>query len=455
MRRVWKKEFFLILGFFILFLQSLLLAVDVEKNIFIDRRQKLAASVREGIIIIQSEEKNQDHLFEHFVPDSDSHDFIYLTGLETARSILIICPSSKDFGEILYCEGDPEKIRESTGIQHVFPPENLISDLSNAYTDFSLLRYTQRIRKRLSSELSKALYNNGGKKIIYFNFPRFINLSEDPPKRLDFIKKIQEFSPKYEIRDASELLDSLRMYHDEYGLRQLQRAIQITGEAISECMKSAIPGMSEAQLRSIFSFVCDYKGADGFGFPTSVRSGPRIQGEKSSRREKILKKGDLIVIDCGAEVNHYTADIKRTFPVSGEFTEKQKEIYNILRKAQEACIKMVGPGITMKDLQEKAIKVLDQEGGYGKYFSWGTSHFLGMDVHDVGNNLIPFKPGVVITVEPGIVLPEFSVELEDDVLCTKNGYEWLSEFIPREIKDIQEIMREKGIGKYFKPDFFK
>jgi len=221
--------------------------------------------------------------------------------------------------------------------------------------------------------------------------------------------------------------------------------VNITGIAIQECMKSAKPGMTEAQLRSIFRFVCDFNGTDNLGFNTTVRSGPRIQGEKSSRRTKILQKGELIVMDCGAEVNHYTADIKRTFPVSGKFSEEQKRIYNILKEVQEACIKMVKPGITMKELQEKAIQLLDEAGGYGKYFRWGTSHFLGMDVHDVGNNLIPFKPGIAITVEPGIVLPDFSVELEDDVICTENGYEWLSESIPREVDDIEKLMQLEGI----------
>lgn len=110
---------------------------------------------------------------------------------------------------------------------------------------------------------------------------------------------------------------------------------------------------------------------------------------------------------------------------------------------------MVRPGVTMKDLQETAIRILDEEGEYGKYFRWGTSHFLGMEVHDHGNNLIPFKPGIMITVEPGLVMPDFSVVLEDDVLCTENGYEWLTEFIPRETEDIERVMKEEGIGEIF------
>lgn len=100
----------------------------------------------------------------------------------------------------------------------------------------------------------------------------------------------------------------------------------------------------------------------------------------------------------------------------------------------------------MKALQEKALEILDREGGYGRFFYWGTSHFLGMEVHDHGNNLIPFKPGICITVEPGLVMDEFTIVLEDNVLCTEEGYEWLTEFIPREIADIENIMKEKGIG---------
>ncbi len=438
---------FAIMAFFLSL--STLESFSQDKNIFKERRQKLAASIDQGIVIIQSTERNQNNLLEFYVDNSDNHDFIYLTGLETPGATLILCPGSETYPEILYIDGDPDEIKRQTGVEHVFPPNSLMPDLSNAYSDFSQLRYTQRRFKLLPSEIARILYNNGGKKIVYFNFPRFVNLEDIPPKRLELIHKIQYFSPKYEIRDVSDPLDKLRMYHDEYGLEQLREAARISGEAMIECMRSAKPGMTEEQLRSVFNFVCHFKGVMQFGFPTSVRSGPRRGSEHFPRNLKKMKAGDLITIDAGAEINHYSADIQRTFPVSGKFTEKQKRVYHILKKAQEACIQLVRPGVTMKDLQEKAMEVLDTEGGYGKYFRWGTSHFLGMEVHDHGNNLIPFKPGIAITVEPGIVLPEFSVVLEDDVVCTKDGYDWLTEFIPREIEDIEKVMREKGIGEIF------
>lgn len=449
MRQNNKLKFFLLFIISSIFLISNSPVFSQDKNVFQQRREKLASMVEKGIIVIQSTERNQNNLHEFFVPNSNNHDFIFLTGLEAPGATLILCPGSEEYPEVLYIPGNPEDIKKQTGIQHVYPPENLFPDLSNAYTDFSLLRYTQQRFKPLPSEMARILYNNSKKKIIYFNFPRFVNLAEPPPKRLELIKKIQYFSPKYEIEDVSDLLDTLRMYHDEYGLKQLRIATRISGEAMIECMKSAIPGMSAEQLRSVFNFVCLFKGAKSFGFPTSIRHGPRGFQEHFPRDSEILKAGELITIDAGAEINHYTADIQRTFPVSGKFSEKQRKVYNSLKKAQEACIKIVRPGVTMKDLQETAIRVLDKEGGYGEYFRWGTSHFLGMEVHDHGNNLNPFKPGIVITVEPGLVMPEFSVVLEDDVLCTENGYEWFTEFIPREIEDIERVMKEEGIGEIF------
>ena len=322
-------------------------------------------------------------------------------------------------------------------------------DLSNAYTDYSLLRYTQLRFKPLPSEISRIWYTSGEKKVVYFNFPRFVNLEEPPPKRLELINRIQSFSPKYEIRDISDYLDKLRMYHDEYAIIQLKRATRISGEAMIESMKSVQSGMTAEQLRSVFNFVSHFKGAKTFGFSTSIRSGPNSSVEHFPRNEQILKAGDLVTIDAGVEINFYSADIQRTFPVSGKFTKKQAKIYNILKRTQEICIQMVKPGVTMKQLQETAIKTLDEQGGYGKYFRWGTSHFLGMEVHNHGNNLLPFKPGICITVEPGLVLDEFTIVLEDDVLCTSDGFEWLTQFVPREIEEIERIMKEDGIGKIY------
>ncbi len=444
-----ENKIFIISILLFFLVPSILKCFSENANIFNERRDKLSSQVKEGIILIQSSERNQNNLLEFFVPNSDNHDFIFLTGLETPGATLVLCPDSKDYPEILYIDGDPDEIKQKTGIAHVFPPGNLMPDLSNAYTDYSLLRYTQLRFKPLPSEISRILYAEGTKKVVYFNFPRFVNLEEPPPKRLELINRIQSLSPKYEIRDISDYLDRLRMYHDEYGITQLKRAARISGEAMIESMKSVTAGMTAEQLRSVYNFVSHFKGAKSFGFSTSIRSGPSRSAEHFPRNEQSLKAGDLVTIDAGVEINFYSADIQRTFPVSGKFTEKQAKIYNILKRTQEICIRMVKPGVTMKQLQEAAIQALDEQGGYSKYFRWGTSHFLGMEVHDHGNNLIPFKPGICITVEPGLVLEEFTMVLEDNVLCTEDGFEWLTQFVPREIEEIERIMEEDGIGKIY------
>ena len=418
-----------------------------ENDIFQSRRQKLAASIPDGIAIIQSTVRNQNELLEFFIPNSDNHDFIFLTGMELPNATLILCPGSETHPEILYCPGDSREIARQTGIKHVYPTDQLLPDLSNAYTDYSQFRVTQRRFKPLPTEIARILYREGDKKIVYFNFPRFVNLSQPPPERLEFIQCFQAFSPKYEIRDVSDLIDSLRMYQDEYALIQLREACRISGEAMIECMRSVTPGMNQEQLRALFDYVCHFHGAKSFGFPTSIVSGAERSTEHFPRGMKVFQDGDLLKIDAGAEINHYTADIQRTFPASGTFTAHQKKMYTILKEAQEACIRLVRPGVTMQDLQDEAMRVLNEAGGYGKYFRWGTSHFLGMEVHDNGDNLIPFKPGIFITVEPGLSMPEFTITLEDDVLCTEDGYEWFTESIPREIEDIERVMKEEGIGE--------
>ncbi|MBN2431351.1 MAG: aminopeptidase P family protein [Acidobacteria bacterium] len=421
------------------------LVAAADTGIFQARRQRLAAAIPEGIAIMQSAARNQANLYEFFVPNSDNHDFIYLTGLQTPGATLVLCPGSEEYPEILYVDAEPGAVRSATGIAHVYPVKNLMRDLSNAYTDYSQLRYTQRRFKPLPSEISRVLYNDGGPKVIYFNYPRFVNLDEPPPERLDLARRIAVFSPKYELRDLADILDPIRMAHDEYAVTQLRQAARISGRAMMECMRSTRPGLTEDQVAALFDFACRYQGATRFGFPTEVHAGPRSLDEREDRPVRVLRAGDLVTIDAGAEINHYTADIQRTFPVSGTFTPEQRRVYDILKEAQDACIRLVRPGVTMQDLQNEALRVLDEAGGYGKYFFWGTSHFLGMEVHDHGNNLAPLVPGVCITVEPGIMLPEFTVILEDDVLCTATGYEWLTEFIPREPDEIEQLMQKMGI----------
>jgi Xaa-Pro aminopeptidase len=156
-----------------------------------------------------------------------------------------------------------------------------------------------------------------------------------------------------------------------------------------------------------------------------------------------MRPGELIVVDIGAEYSGYAADVTRTYPVSGRFTERQREIYQIVLDAQKAALERVMPGVPIGGRVgvHAAARDYIAARGYGDYFIHGTSHYLGLYVHDVGDTSRPLEPGMVLTVEPGIYLPEenLGVRIEDDVLVTRDGYRMLSDF-PREIDQIEALM---------------
>jgi Xaa-Pro aminopeptidase len=150
-------------------------------------------------------------------------------------------------------------------------------------------------------------------------------------------------------------------------------------------------------------------------------------------------------MDIGAEYDHYAADVSRTIPVSGKFSPEQKKIYEIVLKAQKAAMAKIKPGAYVReDVHAEARRVIEAA-GYGEYFIHGTSHFIGLDVHDVGDYGQPLRPGMVISVEPGIYIPDkgIGVRIEDDVLITKDGYKLLTAGIPREIDEIEKLLSKK------------
>jgi Xaa-Pro aminopeptidase len=163
-----------------------------------------------------------------------------------------------------------------------------------------------------------------------------------------------------------------------------------------------------------------------------------------------MEAGDLVVIDVGAEYAQYTADVSRTFPVSGRFTERQKAIYDLVLGAQSAAIEAVKPGVTMRELNQVARAYMDQHSGdlcgessCSRYFVHGLGHWIGMRVHDVGDYSMPLEPGMIFTIEPGIYIPEeqLGVRIEDDILVTPDGSENLSSGAPRTTEDIERLMQ--------------
>ena len=377
-------------------------AVPVER--LEARRQALLERMGEGVAVIRSAQVRS--ITRDYPQDSDfrqDNDFFYLTGLETPSSAVVLIARADGPDEvILYVPPRDPAEERWTGPQVGPGPEAVrISGIQDV-----------RSTELLETEVEALL---GGR------------------------------SP----REVRAEVHALRLVKDADELRRLRRAIDITVEAQREAMRSVQPGMWEYELEALIEYTFRRRGAERVGFPSIIGSGPNstiLHYDKNRRR---MEAGDLVVVDIGAEFGYYTADVTRTLPVSGRFTARQRELYDLVLGAQQAAIDAVRPGVTIAELTGIARAYMrDNSAGLcgpvtcDRHFVHGLSHWLGMDVHDVGEYSTPLAPGMVLTIEPGLYIPEeqIGIRIEDDILVTADGYEILSAGAPRTADDVERAM---------------
>ena len=267
--------------------------------------------------------------------------------------------------------------------------------------------------------------------------------------------QLRDRFPDIEIKSPGSLTSSLRVHKSEQEIALMQQAVDITIAAHIEAFKSMQPGTFEYQVEAVIEYIFKYFGSRQLAFPTIVGSGPNSLDLHYMDGVRKIESGDMVVMDIGCEYDHYCADITRTIPANGKFTPQQKEIYNIVLEANETVINMLRPGVTMAQM-DSTVRAIMTRYGYEKYIRHGCTHYLGLDVHDVGDRSKPFEPGVVVTVEPGLYIPKNSdlpeeywnigVRIEDDVLITEDGHRVLSAGCPKTVAEIEALMKLEGLG---------
>jgi Xaa-Pro aminopeptidase len=294
----------------------------------------------------------------------------------------------------------------------------------------------------------------GAAPILYFDYARSRDLSGPLTPDEELLKRARDRGAVISIKSAGNLIAPLRRIKSPAEVEILENAAAITAEALKEAMRSASPGLYEYQIQSVIEHVFSFNGAPQPGFATIVGSGPNSCILHWSANTRPTGDGDLAVLDVGAEYRRYTADITRTIPLSGTFTKRQRDVYEIVLQANEAAIEMVAPGVDMRAIDSRVNEILSQGliklglikdmGGLRKYYIHGLSHSVGLQVHDVGG-LGLLQTGMVITIEPGLYVPEegFGIRIEDDVVVTESGHKVITAGVPKAAQEVEAMMKQK------------
>ncbi len=284
----------------------------------------------------------------------------------------------------------------------------------------------------------------------------FVPLREVSFESLMFFKQVVELVPglKNKLIDISPLIGQLRRKKEMRELEHMYKAIEITAAAQEGAAQMIAPQVTESTVQAAIEYIFA-EGQSVRAFPCIVGSGINSTILHYVDNVAVMQKGDLVVIDIGASYNHYAADVTRTYPVSGTFSKRQKEIYQLVLDAQTYIAEAVKPGMYLRNAQfpEESLHHMAaaffKDHGYGDYFPHGIGHFVGLDVHDVGDVQKPLQPGDVITIEPGLYIREekLGVRIEDMYWIVQDGEVCLTEGIVKEVEQVEELMKQLKSGQ--------
>ena len=416
-------------------------------------------------------------------------DFYYLTGIDQEESILVLMPGNKERKEMLFVlPRDPER-EHWTG--HRLDKEEATHD-SGVATVYE----TTQFENFLSSVLSRRAYGEGLDpkeydtffKALKENHARLQLLLGPPPGPKEELPQIYQFANRtrerffgFTVNDATPVVESQRQVKSAYEQKVLQRSADISSEAHRAGMKAAHPGAYEYEVEAAIEYIYKKNGANDWGYPSIVGSGPNattLHYEKSTRQ---MQAGELLLVDAAANYQYMTVDITRTYPVSGTFSPAQKDIYNLVLQAQTEAMKVAATGAKLSNVHNKTVDVIKQgllklglitDATGDQYRTWYThraTHWIGMDVHDVGERDRTLAPGMAFVIEPGLYIrdgaldqlpktPEnaafiqkvrpayekyrnIGVRIEDSFLLTDSGLQRLSSKVPRTVEEIESFMK--------------
>lgn len=425
----------------------------INSSLFTGNRERFTARMKpNSMAIIQSNDEfprsgDQNFTFHQNV------DLFYLSGIDQEETILVLFPDSPipAYKEVLFLKKTNEHIAVWEGHKYTKEEAFTASGIRSIFwtEDFKtilpmLMHYTENV------------YINTNENDRYVHINQY--------RDLRFARDLMAQYPVHKYERAAPILRDLRAIKSQGEIDLIQIACNITGKAFDKVLKFVKPGVTEYEIEAeiIAEFIRNR--ATGHAYNPIIASGANACVLHYNDNNQVCKDGDVILFDFAAEYANYNSDLSRSIPVNGRYTDRQRAVYNAVLRVMVEAKKMLVTGTILDEYQKEVGKLMESEmiglglldrhdvekqnpamPLYKKYFMHGTSHFLGLDVHDIGNRYVKMQPGMVFTCEPGMYIPEegLGIRIENDILITENGNVDLMAHIPIEAEEIEEIMNSK------------
>lgn len=418
--------------------------------LYVENRKRFAAQMIPGSIAVFHSNDIMPTNADGTMPFRQNNDLYYLCGIDQEDTILILCPDYYDSSlrEVLF-------VRETNAHIAVWEGKKLDKEEAQELSGIRKVVWSTDFLKLFQVMVTEC-------DTVYLNSNEHIrSTSEVQTRDARFIQYIKEKFPLHSLRRAAPIMHALRSVKSSFEIEAIRHACSITKKAFLRSLQLIKPGVSEHEIEAAIWHEFLLNKSRGPAYYPIIASGASSCVLHYNDNNKILKEGEVLLMDFGCEYANYASDLTRTVPVSGIYSPRQKELYEAVLHVMRQAIKMLVPGNTMDQyheavgaiMEEQLIKVglLDaaevkrqspESPLYKKYFMHGTSHHLGLDVHDVGKKSARFSPGMVFTCEPGIYVPkeEVGIRIENDILITENGPVDLMSDVPIEIAEIEALM---------------
>ncbi len=421
---------------------------------FAERRTKFFDFMEKGIALFPSNKESIMSNDVHY-PYRQNSDLLYLCNFPEPETILVMVKSEEERKTILFVPPRDPEFEIWNGLR-----EGVDGAIQNYGADEA---YSN---EELEEKLQELL---GGQPVLYYAFGNNPDIDKLILDSKQILRKKRKKFPSI-IVDPTPQVHEMRLIKSDKEIEVMKKGAEISMEAHLLAMKATKPGMMEYQIDAIYEYVFKSRGAKRAAYPSIVGSGKNATILHYAQNDAVLRNGDLLLVDAGCEYNNYAIDITRTWPVNGKFNPAQRRIYELVLNVQEACIEKCQPGILFEDLHNFAVRQLTEglvdlglldgeiekligDKTYRRFFMHGLGHSLGIDTHDVP--MVPLRErelrkGMVVTIEPGIYIPDqedipeeyrgIGIRLEDDILVTDGSPVNLTAKLPKKVKEIEKIV---------------